>query len=77
MRKSPWNECWYCHGTNLEPDSKGCRCRDCGATWNEIKKPFPPMCAPVKDLAAAGTTGSPRGRAIAKREDEGVAQGDH
>lgn len=28
--------CWFCGSKNIEPDGRGIRCRDCGATWNKL-----------------------------------------
>jgi len=28
--------CWSWGSTKMEPDSRGVRCKKCGATWNEI-----------------------------------------
>lgn len=31
-------KCWNCGSRNLQPDGRGVRCKDCGATWNPLPK---------------------------------------
>jgi len=31
--------CWSCGGRNIESMGDYVRCRDCGATWNEVPGP--------------------------------------
>lgn len=31
--------CWLCGSNDLEPDSRGVRCRSCGTTFNILPKP--------------------------------------
>jgi Zn finger protein HypA/HybF involved in hydrogenase expression len=30
------SKCWSCGSTDIEPDSRGVRCKKCGATWNTL-----------------------------------------
>ena len=29
-------QCWNCGSQDLMPDTRGVRCRSCGATWNDL-----------------------------------------
>lgn len=36
MTKKSERQCWNCQSKNMEPYLTGVRCRDCGATWNDL-----------------------------------------
>ena len=56
MSKKYFKVCWYCGSKNLEPYLTGVKCKDCGATHNELpgitevgKNVFPKSLYPVED----------------------------
>ena len=57
--------CWSCGSKDLEHLEDHVRCRSCGATWNEVLKPYPPILIDVdsvtgeKNIGDAHRSGSP------------------
>ncbi len=48
--------CWYCHRSDLENIGSYVKCRQCGATWNEVPKPrqFDPTKRKPRDIGTVG-----------------------
>ena len=57
MKPKNERQCWFCGGRDLETDSRGVRCRNCGSTWNVL----PDVAGPttVLDNITVGSESNP------------------
>ena len=56
--------CWYCQAKGMVNIGVYLKCPECGATWNDVIRPGPPLLAEAKEptLKDQDTSGSPHSR---------------